>query len=167
MTAFGGRPPLVCETATMSMCVTCDLIERRDRGDAPPWDAIRRTANWDLVHAFGTSVEGWVVLIPRRHITAVAELTDEEAADLGPLLKEVSRCVQEVVGCPKTYVVQFAEHRDHPHVHFHVIPRGRELADEHQGPRVFTLTGVPESEAVSETRMDEIAKQLVAELQIP
>src|SRR5947199_10036152 len=107
----------------MSRCATCDLVERRDRGDAPSWDRIRRTPSWDIVHAFGTSVEAHVVLVARRHITAVADMNPNEAAELGPLIQEVSRSVQAVVDCDKTYVAQFAEHPDHPHVHVHVIPR--------------------------------------------
>ncbi|MFL6205279.1 MAG: HIT family protein [Acidimicrobiales bacterium] len=148
----------------MSACVTCSLIERRDAGEAPPWDGILRTECWDVVHAFGTSLEGWLCLIVRRHVTAVADLTDGEVAELGPLLKRVSVALQEVTGCAKTYVVQFAEHRDHPHVHVHVIPRADDLPDEHQGPRVFALLGVPEDQAVSEERRNEIAAQLAARL---
>lgn len=140
-------------------------MKRRDLGDAPPWDQIRRTASWDIVHAFGTSIEGWIVLVVRRHITAVADMTDDEAAELGPLVREVSRALHQVVGCDKTYVVQFAEHRDHPHVHVHVIPRARDLPHEHQGPRVFNLLGVPDDIAVSDDRMNDIARQLDAELQ--
>ena len=84
-------------------------------------------------------------------------MTADEAAELGPLVKEVSRAVQEVVDCDKTYVVQFAEHQDHPHVHVHVIPRARDLPHEHQGPRVFSLLGVPKDATVPDERMNEIA----------
>ncbi len=147
-------------------CVTCDLVQRRDRGDAPPWDQIRRARGWDVVHAFGTAVEGWLVLVARRHITAVADMTDDEAAELGPLIKEVSRALTSVVGCEKTYVVQFAEHVNHPHVHVHLIPRAVDLPDERRGPRIFTLLGVGEDDAVPESRMNEIAAQLDTALRI-
>lgn len=143
-------------------CVTCELVRRRDEGVAPLWDAIERTTHWDVVHAFGTSVEGWLVLVARRHITSVAQLTDDEADDLGRLLRDVSRALQQVVDCDKTYVVQFAEAEQHPHVHVHLIPRPRDLPDEFQGPRVFQLLGVPEDECVSESRMNEIAAALRA-----
>jgi diadenosine tetraphosphate (Ap4A) HIT family hydrolase len=150
----------------MSDCVTCQLVERRDAGGAPPWDAILRTPHWDVVHAFGTAVEGWLVLVVRRHQTAVADLSDGEAAELGPLIRDVSRAVQSAVGCDKTYVVQFAEHPQHPHVHVHVIPRGRDLSDERQGPRIFSLLGVPDDEAVPPDRMDEIAGLVAAALSL-
>lgn len=100
------------------------------------------------------------MLALRRHITSVADLTDDETAELGPLIRDMSRALQHVMDCDKTYVVQFAEHKDHPHVHVHVIPRARDLPDEYQGPRVFQLLGVPAEECVSEVRMNEIATEL-------
>lgn len=148
----------------MADCLTCELVTRRDAGEAPVWDAIFRTPHWDVVHAFGTSVEGWLVLVVRRHLTAVADLSDEEAAELGRLIRDVSRAVQSATGCDKTYVVQFAEHRQHPHVHVHVIPRARDLPDEHQGPRVFALLGVADEDAVPADRMDQIAALVRADL---
>ena len=148
----------------MSSCVTCELIARRDRGEAPVWDSIRRTPGWDIVHAFGTSVEGWLVLVARRHITTVTDMSDDEANTLGPLIREVSRSLQVVLGCDKTYVVQFAEHPDHPHVHVHVIARARDLPIEHRGPGVFALMGCPAEQAVDAERMNEIAARLSDEL---
>jgi diadenosine tetraphosphate (Ap4A) HIT family hydrolase len=134
-------------------------VARRDAGAAPLWDSIQRTPCWDVVHAFGTSVEGWFVLAVRRHITSVAELTDDEAAELGPLIRDVSQALQAVLDCDKTYVVQFAEHKDHPHVHVHVIARPRDFPEEFRGPRVFQLLGLPDDQCVSETRMNEIATE--------
>jgi diadenosine tetraphosphate (Ap4A) HIT family hydrolase len=131
----------------MSECHTCLLTARRDAGEAPPWDHILRTPSWDLAHAFSTSVEGWLVLVARRHITAVADLTDEEAVSLGPLIKQVSAALHEVVGCEKTYVVQFAEHPQHPHVRVHVIARALDLDSSAVGPGIFSRMGVPRPNA--------------------
>ena len=145
------------QAALMSACRTCELLERRDTGEAPLWDCIVRTPGWDVVHCDDSAIEGWMVLVVRRHITSVADLTEAEAAELGLLLKDVSRALQEVIGCPKTYVVQFAEHPLHPHVHVHVIPRAADLPDEQRGPGIFSRLGVGEGRRVPEARMDEIA----------
>ena len=124
----------MCFTAAMTGCRTCSLSALHDAGKLPPWDSIVRTPGWDIVHAFGTSVAGWTVLVARRHITAVADMTDAEALELGPLIKNVSRALHRTMGCRKTYVVQFAEHPNHPHVHVHVIPRANDLPEELLGP---------------------------------
>jgi|GEM_PF-4415945 len=56
-------------------CTTCDLLKRRDADAAPLWDSIYRTEGFDIVHAFGVSLPGWMVLVARRHIAAIDELT--------------------------------------------------------------------------------------------
>jgi diadenosine tetraphosphate (Ap4A) HIT family hydrolase len=144
----------------VSDCKTCELIQRRDAGEAPLWDATFRSPRWDVVHAFGTSIEGWMVLVFRRHITSLSALTDEEAGELGRLIRDVSLAIEAVVGCEKTYVAQFAEHPEHPHVHVHVIPRAHGLPDDQQGPRIFSLLGLQEDDCVPEGRRNEIATQL-------
>jgi len=141
----------------MAACRTCELIQRRDDGAAPPWDLIVRTPSWDIVHAFGTSVEGWLVLVLRRHLTALADLDEVEAAELGPLIRSTSIALRDALGCVKTYVAQFAEHEQHPHVHVHVIARMPDQPDDMQGPRIFTRAGVADEDAVPEARMNEIA----------
>ena len=85
-------------TASMVGCRTCELVARRDSGGAPVWDQIFRTPSWDIVHAYGTSVEGWTVLVARRHITALAEMTDRRTLQLGPLVRSVSRAPQQTIG---------------------------------------------------------------------
>jgi len=141
-------------------CVTCELIARRDAGNAPLWDSIHRTAYWDVVHSFNTSLLGWLVLVSRRHIAAVDEMTETEAIELGKLIRQVSIILKEEVGCAKTYVVQFAEAEGHPHVHFHIIPRMPDQADEFRGPRIFQRLGVPDEARVSEAAMNDLAERV-------
>jgi diadenosine tetraphosphate (Ap4A) HIT family hydrolase len=140
-------------------------VARRDAGDAPLWDSILRTAFWDLVHAYDTSLPGWLVLVARRHVAAISELSEGEAVELGRLLLGVSRALEEVTGCVKTYVVQFAEHPQHPHVHFHVIPRMAEQPGERRSTNIFTCLGVPEEEQVSEEEMNRIGRAVRAGLE--
>lgn len=139
----------------MTACTTCELVARRDRGEAPPWDLIHRTELWDVAHAFGTEVEGWLVLVLRRHAAAVADMTEAEAAELGPLIKQVSAALHTALGCPKTYVIQLAESPDHRHVHWHVIARHADQPPEWRGPGIFGAMGT--GSEVSEVRRNEIA----------
>lgn len=95
-------------------CLTCDLIAHRDRGEAPLWDSILRAASWDLVHSYNTALPGWLVLVARRHVEAIDELTDEEAAELGVLLRQTWAALRHTTGCVKTYVCQFASRPSAP-----------------------------------------------------
>lgn len=149
----------------MENCKTCELIDRRNAGAAPPWDCIHQTPYWDVVHSYDTALPGWLVLVVRRHIVAVDDLTDAEAIELGQLIRRTSIALKEITGCLKTYVVQFAERADHPHVHFHIIPRMADQPQERNSTLIFGYLGVPEEERVSEAMMNSIAVKVRGMLQ--
>ena len=62
----------------MTDCKTCKLTAQRDAGTAPLWDCIHRTAHWDIVHSYNTSLLGWLVLVARTHRDSIDQLTEEE-----------------------------------------------------------------------------------------
>ncbi|MDL4815612.1 HIT family protein [Actinomadura opuntiae] len=136
-------------------CLVCDHNASMD--SLPPREVVAFDEHWRVAHAFGTATPGWLVLAPRRHVTAIAELTDAEAAALGPWQVRLSRAVHAVTGCRKTYLAQFAETEGFAHVHFHLVPRMADLPTDLRGPRVFALLGRPPEEDLSETRRDELA----------
>jgi diadenosine tetraphosphate (Ap4A) HIT family hydrolase len=139
-------------------CYSC--AQEAEAGNLPPRESIAADDNWRAAHAFGTALEGWLVLVPRRHITSISELNDTEARSLGAWQVRLSRALHQVVGCQKTYIAQFAEAEGFAHVHFHVIPRPPGLADELRGPRIFQMMRTDEHTVVTEQRMDQIAREL-------
>ena len=145
-------------------CKTCELTARRRLGKAPLCDSIYQTKFWDVVHAFNTSLPGWLVLVLKRHIESLDELTEQEAAELGPLIRRVSLSLKAVVGCLKTYVIQFAEAEEHRHVHFHIVPRMANQPADRRSTRVFAYLGVSQEESVSEDKMNEIGVRIRDEL---
>lgn len=140
----------------MKTCKTCELIVNRDAGTAPLWDCIYRTSLWDVVHSYDTALPGWLVLVVRRHIESIDELSEPEAVELGRLIRSVSFALKEVTSCVKTYVLQFAESAEHPHVHFHIIPRMADLPENRLGTQIFGYLNVPEEERVSQEVMNAI-----------
>ena len=144
----------------MESCKTCELVAARDAGFAPLWDCIQRTRFWDVVHSYNTALPGWLVLVARRHIAAIDEMSEDEAVELGVLIRRVSVALKEVTGCLKTYVIQFAEAAEHPHVHFHIIPRMADQPPDRCSTQIFGYLGVPEKERVSEETMNEIAARM-------
>lgn len=138
-------------------CYTC--AQEAKAGTLPPREFIAADDHWRVAHAFGTGLEGWLVLIPRRHVTSISELNDAEARSLGTWQVRLSRALHQVLGCQKTYVAQFAEAEGYAHVHFHVMPRQPDLPRELRGPGIFQLL-TPDHAPVSEQRMNEIAREL-------
>lgn len=146
--------------AEMNDCFTCELTAQRDKGQAPLWDSIFRTPYWDVVHSYNTGLPGWLVLVARRHIAAIDEMSEVEAAELGNLLRCVSMSLKQVTGCLKTYVMQFAEHPQHPHVHFHVVPRMQDQPDTRRGPKIMEYLKVAKDERVDEATMNALGEQI-------
>jgi diadenosine tetraphosphate (Ap4A) HIT family hydrolase len=152
----------VGRVTTSPDCYTC--AQEAGAGNLPPRERIAADDLWRVAHAFNSALPGWLVLVPRRHVTAVAELTAAEAQALGTWQVRLSRALHEVLGCQKTYIAQFAEAAGFSHVHFHVVARPPDLAPELRGPRVFGLLGPADRPPVSSERMDEIALDLAAVL---
>jgi diadenosine tetraphosphate (Ap4A) HIT family hydrolase len=117
---------------------------------------------WRVAHAFGTRLPGWLVVLPRRHVTALDQLTSAEQAELGPLLAAVTAALRDIIQCSKTYVAMFAEAEGFEHIHFHVIPRKDDLDPAFRGPFVFTLLGGDTATQVPEQIRDQIASKLAA-----
>jgi diadenosine tetraphosphate (Ap4A) HIT family hydrolase len=145
-----------------SDCYTC--MQEAAGSGAPPWERIAADRHWRVVHAFNSAVPGWLVLVPRRHVTALAELTDAEAAVLGSWQVRLSRALARVLGCQKTYVAQFAEAEGFAHVHFHIVPRPPDLARDLRGPGIFQLLGVADDAQVGTEEMTRLAAELAAQL---
>lgn len=144
-------------------CFACHNNDHFDR--LPTRELIAADSHWRVAHAFNTSLPGWLVLLPRRHVTSIAELTDAEAAALGTWQVRLSRALRDVTGCVKTYIMQFAEQEGFGHVHFHVVPRMPDLPGEHRGPRVFHYLIEPPGQGISEEHRDHVAAELRARLQ--
>ena len=141
-------------------CKTCEMTRQRRLGNAPLWDNVYQAKFWDVVHAYNSALPGWLVLVLHRHIESVDELTEHEAAELGILIRRVSLSLKRVLGCIKTYVIQFAEARQHPHVHFHIVPRMADQPDDRRSAKIMGYLGVSKEESVSEERMNEICSEI-------
>jgi diadenosine tetraphosphate (Ap4A) HIT family hydrolase len=101
-----------------------------------------------VVHAFNSTLPGWMVIVSRRHVTSFGEFNSEESIALGALMTAVPRAVEKIVHAPKAYVAFFAEAPGFDHVHVHVIPRMSDLAVELRGTNVFELLHRPAEDQV-------------------
>ncbi|GIF02890.1 hypothetical protein Asi03nite_04280 [Actinoplanes siamensis] len=134
-------------------CYTCRRNERIEQ--LPVRELIGLDDHWRVAHAFDAALPGWLVLLPRRHVLSIADLTDAEAAVLGTWQVRLARALGVVTGCAKTYVMQFSEQEGFAHLHFHVVPRMPGLPAEHRGPRIFAYLGGSPAE-----NLDEVAAAL-------
>lgn len=142
-------------------CLSC---RQTAASGLPARECVIRAKNWRVAHAFDSNLAGWLVLVTTRHVTALDQLSADEAVELGPLLRDLSAALRAVVGCSKTYVMLFAEAEGFSHLHFHVVPRMPDQPDDQRGPGIFTRLGQPDGVRLPDAEMDSIAEALGAEL---
>lgn len=139
-------------------CLPCVNNDRFD--ELPPRERVAADPHWRAAHTFNSTLPGWLVLVPRRHVTSIADLTDAEAAALGIWQVRLSRALRDVIGCAKTYVMQFAEQEGFEHIHFHIVPRMPNIPDDHRGPAVFHYLVRPPARGIDERQRDDLATRL-------
>jgi diadenosine tetraphosphate (Ap4A) HIT family hydrolase len=85
------------------------------------------TERWRVEHTVGPLGVGTLIVKPLRHVVHVAELTPEEAAGLGPLLRASTAVVTELIRLEQVYVCLWSHAGGAPgHIHFVVQPVSRE-----------------------------------------
>jgi len=143
-------------------CYSCD--QQAAVASLPPREDVVHTQHWRVAHAFNSSLPGWLVVLPTRHVTSFTQLSAQAADELGGLVTRLSAALEQVTGCVKTYLMQFSEAEGFSHLHLHLVPRGPDHPQEARGPRVFTYLVDDPSDALTETERDTVALALRAEL---
>ena len=142
-------------------CFSCD---QQASASLPPREDIVHTDHWRVAHAFNSSLAGWLVLLPTRHVTAFTDLTPQAADELGGLVRRVSVALEQVTGCVKTYLMQFSEAEGFSHLHLHLVPRMPDHPVEVRGPQVFAYLSDDRTRWLAETELDAIALSVRAAL---
>jgi diadenosine tetraphosphate (Ap4A) HIT family hydrolase len=115
-----GTPAAKIARVDVVGCVGCDLLAgRRDL----PGGVVHETAAWVVNHAVGPLNLGTLIVAPREHVVAVADLDDAAAAELGPLLRATARVVEAICRPEQTYVCLWSHAAGaRKHLHFAVQP---------------------------------------------
>jgi diadenosine tetraphosphate (Ap4A) HIT family hydrolase len=103
---------------------------------------------WLVEHAYPVAVKGWLVIVLKRHVEALHELSPDEFAELGQIQAKLSRFLFEELGCEKEYVSCYAEAEHFYHIHFHVFAKPQNLSHDLKGGKSFALLKVSERESV-------------------
>ena len=92
-----------------------------------------------IEHAYPSALQGWLVLVLKRHVQALHELSAEEFAELGDLLPRTVQMLRAHLSCEKEYVACFAEAEHFKHVHVHIVPKPHDLPSELRGVAIFRM----------------------------
>jgi diadenosine tetraphosphate (Ap4A) HIT family hydrolase len=135
----------------------CYVCRQTAQPVVPPRESVWSEPGWRVAHAFNSSLPGWLVVVPTRHVDSLADLTVDESGAMGRLLRNASLALRSVTNCPKTYVMLFAEAEGFAHLHLHVVPRMEDQPGDRRGPAVFAYL---EEEALNDQERDAVALRL-------
>ena len=134
-------------------CLGCDLLSGRR---VLPGGIVHQTGSWVVNHVVGSMNLGTLIVGPREHIVAVADLHDSAAAELGPLLRDTARVVEAICQPEQTYVCLWshgAMARKHLHIAVQpvttaVVARYDGLRSEQLQARMMASGDEPDTAAV-------------------
>lgn len=148
----------------MEDCLACALADGRE---PLPGGTIYQAKGWVVEHCVGPLGLGSLIVKPRRHVTAVADLDDAEAAELGPLLRLASEVARDLVGAQQVYNCLWSHAEGIPgHIHYVVQPVTAEQVGQHRayGPglqvSLFASGVAPDPDSVD--RVAQTAREMFA-----
>ena len=101
-------------------CLACQLAH----GSVEvPGGLLHATTDWRVEHCVGPLGVGTFIVKPTRHVTNLFDLTDVEAAELGPLLRLTADVARRLTPCEQVYCCLWS-HADGVagHIHYVVQP---------------------------------------------
>ncbi len=142
-------------------CLSC--LSNSGARRISPGPTIYDGTHWVVEHAYPTSLAGWLVIVARRHVEALHDLTPEEFEELARLQQMAVRALRDALGCRKEYVACFAEAEGFAHIHFHIVPRAEDLDSSLLGPRIFDLIK-PGPDMLQPQAVQEVCAELIGSL---
>lgn len=110
----------------MNTCFVC----RKHNGlePAPPGGYIYEDERWMVCHAPGKlGPLGTLFIESRRHFLHYGEMTDEETASLGGVLKKTYAALRLRTGAERIY--QLSTMEGVPHFHCWIVPRSKDIPE--------------------------------------
>ena len=66
--------------------------------------------------------DGHLMILPKRHVTDLADLKPEESQSIMKLLGRLSKIIPEVYSEDPIIFMNLGKHSTQPHIHFHILP---------------------------------------------
>ncbi|MDW3652700.1 MAG: HIT domain-containing protein [Bacteroidia bacterium] len=142
------------------VCLSCKSNEGIKR--ISPGVQIFESEYWLVEHAYPCSLEGWLVIVLKRHCEEFHNLSREEFLELSHVQLAVIKAIHQYFHSEKEYIFCFAEAEGFKHIHFHVVPKTKDFDTQYQGAKVFHYLKTPKEKCVSQPRIKEICKELKA-----
>src|SRR5262245_2441457 len=96
---------------------------------------IFQTEHWVVEHCIGARGVGTLVLKPFRHVVGLADVSETEAAELGPLMHRAASIIKALTDADQVYACLWSHAAWTPgHIHFVLQPAWNALRSRYPGP---------------------------------
>jgi ATP adenylyltransferase len=118
----------------MDDCLACELMTGQRE---LPGGRIHETPRWVVEHCIGPLGVGTLIAKPKRHITHIWELDEQESRELGPLLQQVTSVLAGLLEPEQIYATLWSHAGGTPvHIHWVLQPIPAARADDLIGPHL-------------------------------
>jgi diadenosine tetraphosphate (Ap4A) HIT family hydrolase len=148
----------VLEGAKIMQCLSCLSLQGIER--ISPGPTIYEGRCWVVEHGYPTSLKGWLVIVLKRHVEALHDLTHEEFRELADIQYKLAQVMRDRDSIEKEYMMCFAEAEHFHHIHIHFVAKPGDLPQEAKGPRIFSYLNVDQQSAVSPGEIKALCEEL-------
>jgi diadenosine tetraphosphate (Ap4A) HIT family hydrolase len=139
-------------------CLTCKSVSGEKR--ISPGSIIYEGKYWTVEHAYPVKVKGWLVIVLKRHIESLHDLSSEEFIELSKIQWKVIKLLYKELKSEKEYVSCYAEKEQYRHIHFHVFAKPYDLPIELRGAKSFAFINATEAEAIPKEEIIALCNKL-------
>ena len=127
-----------------------------------PSKPIYNGKHWIVEHAYPSGLLGWLVILPKRHVEAIHELTDLENREFGKIYPKVIKVLHKITKSKKESVFQIAKGTGFKHVHYHIISIDKKLPTDIGVVKIFGLKN--DVKSLSKKEINDFCKLMRDEL---
>ena len=143
---------------SLADCPVCQSVNGVQRLSPGPF--IYEGRYWLVDHAYPVALQGWLVIVLRRHGLALHDLHPEEFHELGIIQYRTVQTLFRSFGCAKEYALCMGEAVGFQHLHVHIVPRAEHLPDRFRGTDIFKLKNVAADQQLSAKEIQELSSAL-------
>lgn len=139
-------------------CLSCLSLQGIQR--ISPGSYIYEGLSWVVDHAYPTSLKGWLVIVLKRHVEALHDLTHEEFRELADIQYRLAQVMRSRASIEKEYMMCFSEAEHFHHVHIHFVAKPQDLPQEVKGPRIFSYLNVDQQSVIPPSEIKALCEEL-------
>jgi len=139
-------------------CRTCKSLSGELK--LSPGPVIHEGVYWRAEHIYPTKTLGWLVIVLKRHVEALHDLSVEEVCELGEIQLRLALLLHQELRCSKEYSWCFADTDGFSHIHSMLFATPNDLDSINRGANIFDWLNSKSSAPILESEVVKFCETL-------